>query len=382
MLTPDQNAGNPGESPDTPGSVLARSPRAALATLHRDPREQWPKHARKLYDHLTAIYGEDDPLPTLAAGWVAHQRSDNTKRTYARGFRVFEEYAREHGVHPLRVRFMLADTFAMHLQTAPTWVRVKGGAKGEMEPAGPPRSDASRANVLSAASSFYTYAQKVGDVGVEKNPFAAVLRPAIDPDYSATEGLTEQQTALLLATARDLHRPAAYRPRAYALLLVLYTVCLRIDSLLAARVEDLGYDKGHHVLDVRIKGGATKRKPIPPAAYDALMVHLDGRTSGLLFQTAGGKPLDEPAVWRLIRSLAKRAGLPQSATIHPHVMKHDAITHALARPNARIDKVQQWADHKDSRTTQRYNRRKSLLDDSPGYELAAAVAGALESANG
>ncbi|MGP3983777.1 tyrosine-type recombinase/integrase [Streptomyces sp. KR80] len=369
-----------GESPDMPGTVLARSPRAALARLHRDPREQWPEHARRLYHHLVALYGEEDPLPTLAAGWIAHQRSTNTQKTYARGFRVFEEYVREHGVNPLQTTFMLADTFSTYLETAPTWVRAKGGAKGEMARTGPPYSDASRANALSAASSFFDYLDKVDDTAVRSNPFAGVLRPAIDPDYSPTEGLTEEQTALLLLTARDHHQPAAYRPRAYALLLMLYTVCLRIDSALAARVEDLGYDKGHHVINARIKGGARKKKAIPPHAWDALMTHLDGRTEEFLFQTASGGPLDEPSVWRLIRSLARRAGLPQADSIHPHVMKHNAITHALAKPNARIDRVQEWADHKDSRTTGRYNRRRGLLDDSPGYDLAASMAGALEQA--
>ncbi|MFD7447198.1 hypothetical protein [Streptomyces sp. NPDC059909] len=58
--------------------------------------------------------------------------------------------------------------------------------------------------------------------------------------------------------------------------------------------------------------------------------------------------------------------------------KIDAVTHALAKKDARIDRVQAWADHKDSRTTQRYNKRKQLLDDSAGYGLASDVAGALE----
>lgn len=74
-----------------------------------------------------------------------------------------------------------------------------------------------------------------------------------------------------------------------------------------------------------------------------------------------------------MRSLANRAGLGD-ITHPPHGVKTDAIMHALAKKDARIDKVQDWADHKDSRTTQRYNRRKGLLDDSPGYALAADVA--------
>ncbi|MGW3917817.1 tyrosine-type recombinase/integrase, partial [Streptomyces sp. NPDC005070] len=109
-----------------------RAPRTAPSTLRRDPRDLWPEHARKLYDHLVGLYGSEDVLPTLAASWIAHQRSVNTQKSYARGFRVFEEFAREYGSHPMAVKFALADTFRLHLETAPTWVRVKGGARGEM----------------------------------------------------------------------------------------------------------------------------------------------------------------------------------------------------------------------------------------------------------
>ncbi|MET7494073.1 hypothetical protein [Streptomyces sp900116325] len=91
-----------------------------------------------------------------------------------------------------------------------------------------------------------------------------------------------------------------------------------------------------------------------------------------LFQTATSGQPDEPAVWRLLRSLAKRADLRLRG---PHGVKGDAVTHALAKPEARPDKVQRWADHKNPRTTQRYSHRKELLDESPCYGL---VAGALE----
>ncbi|WP_405729190.1 hypothetical protein OG885_09855 [Streptomyces sp. NBC_00028] len=66
-------------------TALDRSPRAARSSMRRDPREQWPEHARRLYDFLVGICGAEDPLPTPAAGWVVHQRSTNTQRAYARG---------------------------------------------------------------------------------------------------------------------------------------------------------------------------------------------------------------------------------------------------------------------------------------------------------
>ncbi|MFC9498442.1 hypothetical protein [Streptomyces sp. NPDC056982] len=89
---------------------------------------------------------------------------------------------------------------------------------------------------------------------------------------------------------------------------------------------------------------------------------------------ASGGQLDEPAVWRLCASLAKRAGLPVRG---PHGTTGDAVTRALLKPDARPDKVQRWADHKGSRTTQRYNKRRELLDDSPGYGIGADLASAL-----
>ncbi|WP_323376774.1 tyrosine-type recombinase/integrase [Streptomyces smaragdinus] len=322
------------EPDDTPGVVLDSATGSELALPSADPRQHWPLHARRLYDKLIAIYGEGDALPTVAASWIARQRSANTQKTYARGFTVFEVYIREHGVHPFAVTFMLADTFRLYLETAPTLIRVKGGAKDELAAAGPPLSDASRVNVLSAASSFYDNTLRLDGLPVAKNPFAAVLRPVIDPDYSATEGLTEQQTALLLTTARDTPLPAKYRPRACALMLLLYGLCLRVDSLLAARVEDLGYDRGHHTLDVRLKGGSRKKKPVPLYVYDALMTHLNGRTSGHLFCTASGKPLDEPAVWRLIRSLAKKSRTP-AGHLHPPPRYEAQRHHPRPRPPRR-----------------------------------------------
>ncbi|GAA1538771.1 hypothetical protein GCM10009730_54940 [Streptomyces albidochromogenes] len=142
----------------------------------------------------------------------------------------------------------------------------------------------------------------------------------------------------MLVTARDEHRIAAYRKRTYAMLLVLNTCCLRIDSLLNARVEDLEYDRGHRVLLLeKMKGGGQTRKPIPPAAWDALQDYLDGRTEGWLFCTSSGGRLDEPAVRRTLQALAKRANLPLRG---PHGTKVDAITHALAKPDARPDRVQ------------------------------------------
>jgi integrase/recombinase XerD len=342
-----------------------------LAARTRSAADDWPAEAIDFANELAAHYPAGDPYPGLAGAWIARQKTKNTRTTYVRQYRVWDTYARKTGTHPLEARFPLAEAFSRHLETAPTLQPVKGGHRGEKAPTGPPRSDAARANLLSACSSFYKYAVRARREG--HDPFDLVARPELDQDGSDTQGSTEEESALLLT--------AAYEdgPRSYALLLAIYSIALRLDSALGAQVEDLGYDKGHRILNVRLKGGRRKPKVVPPATGHALDVYLAGRTTGPLFQTRTGRPLDPAYVWKLVRRLAARAGIANAATFHPHVLKHDAVTHALDAPDAKLHHVQDFADHMDPRTTRRYDRRRGRLDNSPGYRIAARIAERLPS---
>ncbi|MFF7476577.1 tyrosine-type recombinase/integrase [Streptomyces sp. NPDC008092] len=337
-----------------------------LATRNRSAADDWPDEALDFANELATHYPAGDPYPGLVGAWIARQKTKNTRTTYVRQYRVWDAYARGTGTHPLQARFPLAEAFSRHLETAPTLRPVKGGHRGEKAPTGPPRSDAARANLLSACSSFHKYAVRA--LGDGHDPFDLVARPELDQDGSATQGSTEEESAQLLAAA---HKDG---PRSYALFLAIYTMALRLDSALAAQVEDLGYDKGHRTLNVRLKGGRRKPKVVPPATGHAIDVYLAGRTTGPLIQTRNGNPLDPAYVWKLVRRLATQAGISNAATFHPHVLKHDAVTHALDAPDAKLHHVQDFADHMDPRTTRRYDRRRGRLDNSPGYRIAARIA--------
>ncbi|MFK8844908.1 tyrosine-type recombinase/integrase [Streptomyces sp. Ac-502] len=352
------------------------SARSSLAKLTGDPRDDWPPHAKRLYAYLAGIYGERDALPTLAAAWIAHQRSDGTRKTYTQNFKISESYLRERSVHPLALTFLVADAFASHLKTLPTLV-WRGGRR---VPEGRPRDAATRNNVLSANSSFFKFVLQTRALPKEtmdSNPFDGVLYPAIDPLFTRTEGLTEAEYVTLARTARHEHPCRRTAFRLYVLILVLYHLCLRIDAALGARIEKLGYDKGHHTLEVQIKGGTWVTKAVPPSVWHALQVLIGDRTEGFIFCTSTGKRLDQASQWRAIRATAKRAGLPQKK-IGPHSLKHSTITHAYDRPGARPEKIQHWADHKDPRTTQRYNQRRGALEGSPAYDAAASMAEQLD----
>jgi site-specific recombinase XerD len=337
--------------------TLVPRPSAELSTDRHDPRDDWPDEARQLADHLTAIYGDRDPLPTIAGGWIARQKSRHTRRAYVRTFKAWEEYARSTGIHPLQAKLPLADAYAKHLAKTPTRN-------------GKPPAETTQAQALAAAGSFYTYAARLQ--AVDTDPFAAVNRPYVDPDYSPTEGLTEAEMDRLIETARD------WAPRSYALVTMLYLTGARVEEVLARDISDLGYDKGHRTLNLTKKGGKRKRDPLPPLALDALLAYLGDRTEGPLFTTESGRRWTQPEVWKHLRVLARRAGIPQAASIKPHTLRHQFITDNLAN-GVPLQDVQDAVSHSDPRTTQRYNRRRRQLDNHPAYALAARLGARLQS---
>jgi site-specific recombinase XerD len=76
-----------------------------------------------------------------------------------------------------------------------------------------------------------------------------------------------------------------------------------------------------------------------------------------VFLNRDGGRLTEPIVWRLIRRLARTAGIPAADRLSPHSLRHSAITAAL---NAGVPfrDVQDFAGHADPRTTRRYDRSR------------------------
>ncbi|MDH6129244.1 hypothetical protein [Kitasatospora sp. GP82] len=112
---------------ETVGSRLSRHYEAVRgASLDRrrytPPTLGVADEARALRASLAAIYGPEDPLPDTAGGWVARQRSADTRKAYARCFRVWESYARSCGVHPLQAGLPVADAYARHIEVDPTGI--------------------------------------------------------------------------------------------------------------------------------------------------------------------------------------------------------------------------------------------------------------------
>ena len=116
--------------------------------------------------------------------------------------------------------------------------------------------------------------------------------------------------------------------------------------------------------------------PLPMAARTARAIDLcvGERDEGPLFLNRDGtRRLDRHAATRIVRRLAKAAGLDKHVT--PHSLRHSFITAALDAGVSLRD-VQEAASHADPRTTMRYDRARGSLDRHATYIVATFLAGA------
>lgn len=306
--------------------------------------------------HLPTLEHQPEAAP-LIAGWLLERPSRETRTAYTKDLARFAAFLEEHGMPLLEAR-------RGHVAA---WAEAM---RREAKPDGSRRiSEATIARRLSVVSSFFSYGVAEGDL--ELNPVENMRRPkrTIDEDGAAWLD-THQMKAFLEAAAAD-------SPRTHALVALMLTTAARVTEVLAADVTDLGHTGGHRVLTVTRKGGKRQHLPIAPWVGVVLDRYLEDRTDGPLFATrarAGGcGRLDQPAVHRLVRRLGRAAGLPHADTLHPHSLRHSAITGALEAGGTLRD-VQAMAGHADPRTTERYDRMRGRLDKSPVYALAAELA--------
>ena len=165
------------------------------------------------------------------------------------------------------------------------------------------------------------------------------------------------------------------------MLTLLADLGLRVGELVGLDVADLGLERGHRSVRFIGKGGRPRRRaltPAPAAALDAYLAEraaAEGTTAdrldGPLLVTATGARIDRHAVFRLVRRLAREAGIAGWARLSPHSLRHAFATTARAE-GVPLEDVQDAMGHADPRTTRRYDRDRHNLDRDPAYTIAAA----------
>jgi site-specific recombinase XerD len=261
-----------------------------------------------------------------------------TRDAYALDLRQFVAWCEQHNLKLFAVRRADIECFARDLEA--------------------------RGRATATVAGFYRDADEEGLLS--PSPAAHVRRPRIDYESHAT-GLDRNEVGALLVAA------GLSSARDHALISLLAINGLRVSEALGANIEALGIERGHRTLTVLRKGGKTVVIPLAPRTARAIDLAIGERLEGPIFLAANGDRLDRHAAWRIVRRLARKAGI--NKPVGPHTLRHAFITAALDA-GVPLRDVREAASHANPRTTMRYDRARVSLDRHATYVVAAFLAGA------
>jgi integrase/recombinase XerD len=134
-----------------------------------------------------------------------------------------------------------------------------------------------------------------------------VRRPRLDYESHAT-GLDRNELGALLVAA-GLGPPAEHA--------LLALNGLRVSEATGADIEALGIERGHRTLVITRKGGKVVTIPLAPRTARALDLAIGERTEGPIFLAPDGRRLDRHGAGRIVRRIARRAGItnPSAPTL-------------------------------------------------------------------
>jgi site-specific recombinase XerD len=226
------------------------------------------------------------------------------------------------------------------------------------------RARATIARRLCTIAAFYRYAEEEGLIAI--SPAVHVRRPRLDYESNAT-GLDRNEVGAMLVAA------GLASARDHVLISLLALNGLRVSEATGGDIEALGLERGHRTLTIVRKGGKVVTVPLAPRTARAIDLAVGERCEGPIFCGAGGDRLDRHAAGRIVRRVARRAGITKR--VGPHTLRHAFITAALDA-GVPLRDVQEAASHADPRTTMRYDRARVSLDRHATYIVATFLAGA------
>jgi integrase/recombinase XerD len=257
-------------------------------------------------------------------------------------------------------RGLTREAYSLDLRQFTTWCRLRSlplfaVRRADIESFARDLEDHGRARAtvtrrLCTIAGFYRYA--VEEELLDHSPAAHVRRPRLDYESHAIALDRNELGGLLVAAGLGA-------PPEHASISLLALNGLRVSEATGADIEHLGLDRGHRTLTITRKGGKVVTIPLAPRTARAIDLAVGERTEGPVFLTADGRRLDRHGGGRIVRWIARRAGILKTVT--PHTLRHAFITAALDA-GVPLRDVQEAASHADPRTTIRYDRASGSLD--------------------
>jgi integrase/recombinase XerD len=238
-------------------------------------------------------------------------------------------------------------------------------------------SNAAIGRKLSVVRSLFSYLRKYGYTGANPADTAFVATPPVPRDGKTVAISPEECRQLLDFPTTET--PEGIRDRAMLAVLA-YTGC-RVGEVTRLRIGDYKQSGGHHVLEVRGKGGKERRMALHPEAIERIEEWLTilGPTevNEPLFRplkSARGQgrdgflpsPLTRRGIQYFVQRYVRKLGLDPNVTVHS--FRVTALTTARER-GADITDLMDFAGHANPQTTLTYIRNRNRLNRSPAYVL-------------
>jgi site-specific recombinase XerD len=288
------------------------------------------------------------PHLLAAAAFLAGYDNEGTRKGYATDLRIYFAWCRTNGLDPLKAKRVHVQLFVRYLE-----------AERGYTPAGIGRT-------MTAVRCYYRSA--VLDDYLAAVPTLGVKVPKIVDDPTRKTWLNRWEMAALLKTAREASGCD------WAMVSLLSTVGMRVGAVCAVQIEDLHTTPdGYRALRTVGKGRVASLKALPIPVAQAVDAARDGRTSGPLLLRRDGSQMTRRTAGRRVEVLAKRAGIARH--VSPHALRRSHATNAL-RSGVELHVVPQGLDHKDPRTTMRYNALQLEVHGQASHTLAAMFASA------
>jgi integrase/recombinase XerD len=223
------------------------------------------------------------------------------------------------------------------------------------------KSSKTVARHIASVRSFHQFLLR--DKATDQDPSVQIDTPRLE--RSLPKVLSLQEVEILLDAPMP---PDHFGIRDKAMLELLYASGIRVSELIGLDIENVHVTMGF----VRCFGKGNKERiiPIGRTATDAINQFLDkGRPQFVskkhqdpaLFLNHQGKRLTRQGLWKILKKLAKSAGIEKELT--PHTLRHSFATHLLEN-GADLRAVQEMLGHADISTTQIYtNATKTKLKD-------------------
>ncbi|SDJ66264.1 site-specific tyrosine recombinase XerD [Sediminibacillus albus] len=221
------------------------------------------------------------------------------------------------------------------------------------------KSSATLARALSSVRLFHQFL--VRECGITKDASLHIETPK--KERKLPKVLSSDEVEVLL----NIPETNALSIRNKAMLEMLYATGLRVTELISLKVSDLHLTMGF----VRCFGKGSKERIVPlgNVAKDTVENYIENARGALLnrkntdalFLNHHGSQLTRQGFWKVLKAIAKEAGIKKEIT--PHTLRHSFATHLLEN-GADLRAVQEMLGHADISTTQVYTHvTKARLKD-------------------